>query len=123
MTAEADFCGDRLRLASFLRVVGNAPQRPLRFRRRIKQDERVDAVPSPQPGQPEVAGMESPAATPNPTRNDLTPVGKEALRDNAQTSEKPRKVNTRKKHRLPAVNGLALVRTTSEFGLPSPGVR
>jgi hypothetical protein len=36
MPQEADFCGERLRLSAFLRVVGNGiPKRPIRFRRRI----------------------------------------------------------------------------------------
>ena len=36
MPQEADFCGDRLRLSAFLRVVGNGmPKRPTRFRRRV----------------------------------------------------------------------------------------
>ncbi|KAF3045727.1 hypothetical protein E8E11_006319 [Didymella keratinophila] len=36
MTQEADFCGDRLRLSAFLRVVAEGlPQRPTRFRRRV----------------------------------------------------------------------------------------
>jgi hypothetical protein len=35
MLQVADFCGDRLRLSAFLRVVGDGmPQRPTRFRRR-----------------------------------------------------------------------------------------
>lgn len=35
MAQEADFCGGRLRLSAFLRVVGDGmPQRPTRFRRR-----------------------------------------------------------------------------------------
>ncbi|KAH6614218.1 hypothetical protein C7974DRAFT_72912 [Boeremia exigua] len=34
---EADFCGDRLRLSAFLRVVGDGmPQRPTRFKRRLR---------------------------------------------------------------------------------------
>lgn len=37
MPHEAEFCGDRLRLSAFLRVVGNGmPQRPARFRRRLQ---------------------------------------------------------------------------------------
>ncbi|KAF2631187.1 hypothetical protein BU25DRAFT_481740 [Macroventuria anomochaeta] len=37
MPQEADFCGDRLRLSAFLRVVGDGmPQRPTRFRRRLR---------------------------------------------------------------------------------------
>ena len=36
MPQEADFCGDRLRLSAFLRVVGNGmPKPPKRFRRRV----------------------------------------------------------------------------------------
>jgi hypothetical protein len=36
MTQEADFCGDRLRLSAFLRVVADGmPKRPTRFRRRL----------------------------------------------------------------------------------------
>lgn len=37
MTQEADFCGDRLRLSAFLRVVADGmPQRPTRFKRRSR---------------------------------------------------------------------------------------
>lgn len=36
MTQEADFCGDRLRLSAFLRVVADGmPERPTRFKRRF----------------------------------------------------------------------------------------
>lgn len=36
MSQEADFCGDRLRLSAFLRVVADGmPQRPTRFKRRF----------------------------------------------------------------------------------------
>lgn len=40
MLHEADFCGDRLRLEAFLRVVDDGlPERPTRFRRRLRAAE------------------------------------------------------------------------------------
>ncbi|KAF2248635.1 hypothetical protein BU26DRAFT_303069 [Trematosphaeria pertusa] len=186
MAHDADFCGDRLRLAAFLRAVENLPQRPARFRRPVDGDAQIQATKQASPAQHDqtraIASLSSPASTApqqklsafdaadsrltastasaEGTRTIALPVTPDAdchaqpsvnideddstvphrrsdplllLRKGSRKSVKVshsrrRAANlnaglsgTRKRRRLP-VKGLALVRTTTEDGLPQPSV-
>ena len=154
MVHEDDFCGNRLRLTAFLRIVGaaRAHHRPSRSRRRVsvqrqrrvadgalsdaamKQEIKenrtsIDATPdiddSVQAG---AAGTDR--ANPSWKQSSESDAEQRTLEEEA-TNEKAskatstiqcRELHIRKKHCL-SVNGLALVRTTTEIGLPSPSVR
>lgn len=193
MAHEAGFHGDRLRLASFLRIVNSIPQRPARFRRRADKPDQVTTTAGLSPAQhSQHESTEAPSASPAvdpplasrtavspnaetlseadhhgssvsnfsmPTdgmtshRRECSPVveldqgnGAEdgLARDQPTTSlplppapkvrklvyapEKrkqsrpPRSLCTRPRKQLP-VKGLSLIRSTTEDGLPSRGVR
>jgi hypothetical protein len=112
MTDDANFCGGRLRLSAFLRVVENdMPRHPSRFKRRHIQS--VTDVPlDPAFHQANIAAniTEAAIATPLPR-----------VSDSKKSSTRSREPLRTRKRKLP-VNGLALLRTTTSDGLPEPGV-
>ncbi|KAF2645386.1 hypothetical protein P280DRAFT_545364 [Massarina eburnea CBS 473.64] len=122
MAHEADFCGDRLRLSAFLRVVGktSAP-RPTRLQRRLNgQGQRRVIATEPLLRENDLQSAETLKSLPVQTALETETVINTKKTRKAAPSTSRRSLRTRETHPLP-VNGLALVRTTSEIGLPSPG--
>jgi hypothetical protein len=113
MADDANFCGGRLRLAAFLRVVEyDMPQRPSRLKRRIMP--LVEELPV------NAAACEPKGAT-TTTKASIATRIPQVLRAKVSSGRSRAPPRTRKR-RLP-VNGLALLRTTTSDGLPEPGVR
>ena len=150
MADDANFCGGRLRLAAFLRVVENdMPQRPSRFKRRVPLVEEMprelnhnlvgiadfsvatNDYDNPRLSTPTDSNLNSddPDAGTNKGRPTTKPTKQARQKSGVAhtsrakgSSSKSHKPSSTRKRWLP-VNSLALLRTTTSDGLPEPSVR
>ncbi|KAF1846616.1 uncharacterized protein K460DRAFT_127088 [Cucurbitaria berberidis CBS 394.84] len=128
MPHDANFAGDRLRLASFLRVMEKGmPQRPSRFKQRLQGVDQPDTSRPFSPGSLGLTNTVEEAAIAKGTEafqvddNQMLVVNGDIVHGNPRSpaSSKPRGVSSARKRHLP-VQELALLRTTTSDGLPEP---